>query len=494
MSQTHQSAIKLARCIALFASLAALGSITDAHAQSTWTVSTLHPPGPATRSTLEGAGGQQVGYINLGVSVTNAAVWSGTSNSIVNLHPPAATRSVAWGGGDGQQVGQASFLSLTVPARATLWTGTAGSAVDLHPPGWAISEARDAAGGQQVGFATFSSAFVSSAILWTGTAESFVRLDPPNGTGASRALGTDGVQQVGTWVGGFGGSSALRAALWSGTAASHVDLHPPSGLLSEATAASRGQQVGWVQLPASQPGGERPEVASLWTGSAASWVNLNPAGATSSRATGVFNGLQVGFARTAIGERASLWRGTAASWVDLHAFVPPEFSSSTATDISSDGANLVVSGSGFNTSTNRTEALIWTALGPDCDTLDPAPLNTSVEFESIQAIFTGGPGQEARCTTCHAPSTSGGLSLAPENAFAALVNVDSSQDPTVKRVIPFSSSGSLLFQKVNCNNPGVGARMPLGRPSLSLNEQRLIRDWINQGALLRQRIFVDGFE
>ena len=62
-----------------------------------------------------------------------------------------------------------------------------------------------------------------------------------------------------------------------------------------------------------------------------------------------------------MGQRASLWRGTAASWVDLHAFLPPEFSSSTASDISDDGMNLVIAGFGFNTVTNRTEALIWTA-------------------------------------------------------------------------------------------------------------------------------------
>jgi hypothetical protein len=492
MNRTTQFAKQLSIRFTALAVVATVGLISHAHAQSTWTVTTLHPSGPATRSSAEGAGAQQVGYINLGVQVTNAAVWSGTTNSFVNLHPAGATRSVAWGSGDGQQVGQASFANIAVPARAMLWTGSAGSAVDLHPAGWAISEARDAAGGQQVGFATFSSAFVSSAILWRGTAESFVILDPPNAGGASRALGTDGVQQVGTWTPGFG--AGANAALWSGSAASHVDLEPPGVGVSEAFDVSRGQQVGYVQLPAPEPGGDRPDVASLWTGSAASWVNLNPAGASSSRATGVFNGFQVGFARTAMGERASLWRGTAASWVDLHAFVPPEFSSSTATDIAADGANLVISGFGFNTINNRTEALIWTALGPDCDTLDPAPVNTSVEFESIQAIFTGGPGQQARCTTCHSPSVSAGLSLAPENAFAALVNVDSSQDPTVKRVVPFSADSSLLFRKINCNNPGVGSRMPQGLPSLSLDEQRLIRDWINQGALQRQRVFVDGFE
>ncbi len=131
----------------------------------------------------------------------------------------------------------------------------------------------------------------------------------------------------------------------------------------------------------------------------------------------------------------------------------------------------------------------------NCDTLDPAPINGSVEFDTIiQPIFTGGPQQDAKCTTCHSPSSSGALSLTPGSAFANLVNVDSAQDATIKRVLPFSSSNSLLFRKVNCGNPGVGQRMPRNRPPLSLDEQRLIRDWIDQGALLQQRVLVNGFE
>lgn len=477
----------------VFAAVATLGLGTQALAQSTWTVSVLHPSGQTT-SEAYGAGVQQVGYVKPSVQQTRAAMWNGSASSFVDLHPDGALTSLAWGASDGQQVGQVLFPGLGSAARASLWSGTASSRVDLNPPGWARSEAFDVAGGQQVGTAQFSSAFVASAILWTGTAESFVILDPPNAGGASRAEGTDGVQQVGFWT--LPGPPSIRAALWSGTAASHVDLHPDSiGVSSRAFDVSRGQQVGVLRLPVPKPGGDSVDVASLWKGSAASWVNLNPAGAISSEAFGVLNGMQVGYARTVTGRRASLWRGTAASWVDLHAFLPPEFSTSTASDIASDGENLTISGFGFNTVNNRTEALIWRAPDPaGCDTLDPAPLDTSVEYEKIQAIFTGGPGQAAKCTTCHAPNTSAGLSLAVENSFAALVNIDSSQDPTIKRVIPFSSNGSLLFRKVNCTNPGVGSRMPLGRTPLSLDEQRLIRDWINQGAVQRQRVLVNGFE
>jgi hypothetical protein len=130
-----------------------------------------------------------------------------------------------------------------------------------------------------------------------------------------------------------------------------------------------------------------------------------------------------------------------------------------------------------------------------CDVLDPAVLNPSVEYaDVIQPIFTGGATQTARCTTCHAPSDSGSLSLAVGASHAAMVGVDSVQDNTIKRVVPFDAAASLLFRKVNCATPGVGARMPRNRPAITANEQRLIRDWINQGAVLVQRFFGNGFE
>ena len=175
---------------AVFAAVATLGLSPLALAQSTWTVTVLHPSGQTT-SEAYGAGLQQAGYVKPSVQQTRAAVWNGTASSFVDLHPNGALTSVAWGASDGQQVGQVLFTGLGSAARASLWSGTASSRVDLNPPGWARSEALDVAGGQQVGTAQFSSAFVSSAILWTGTAESFVILDPPNAGGASRAEGTD---------------------------------------------------------------------------------------------------------------------------------------------------------------------------------------------------------------------------------------------------------------------------------------------------------------
>jgi hypothetical protein len=129
-----------------------------------------------------------------------------------------------------------------------------------------------------------------------------------------------------------------------------------------------------------------------------------------------------------------------------------------------------------------------------CDTLPSDPINPNVVFENdIQPIFTGGGAVTAECTACHSPNSSGNLGLSPLVAHANLVNVNASQDPSIKRVLPFDAAGSLLFRKVNCANPGVGNRMPRGRPPLSLDQQRLIRDWINQGAI-KNAIFGSNFE
>jgi hypothetical protein len=132
-----------------------------------------------------------------------------------------------------------------------------------------------------------------------------------------------------------------------------TNLNPAGSMQSEAFAASGGQQAGRAAV-----GGIRH--AGLWSGSAASWVDLHPAGATLSEAYAVSGGQQAGIAAVGGAVRASLWSGTAASWVDLHAFLPAGFTSSRALGISTDGAYTYIAGYGFNTVTNRDEALLWT--------------------------------------------------------------------------------------------------------------------------------------
>jgi hypothetical protein len=50
--------------------------------------------------------------------------------------------------------------------------------------------------------------------------------------------------------------------------------------------------------------------------------------------------------------------------VDLHAFVPPQFTSSIARSIWGDGAFTYVAGQGYNATNGRLEALMWVSPEP----------------------------------------------------------------------------------------------------------------------------------
>jgi hypothetical protein len=133
-----------------------------------------------------------------------------------------------------------------------------------------------------------------------------------------------------------------------------------------------------------------------------------------------------------------------------------------------------------------------------CTSLRGLPINFGVEWEAdIKPIFnemfpTG------RCTSCHnAGQLDGGLDLTDTgiDAIYRVVGV---------YAIPGDPSQSVLFDKINCSQPGHGgARMPFGQSPLSIAEQGLIFDWIEQGALgdvkgeapiPRDHVFRDGVE
>ncbi|MCA9279955.1 MAG: hypothetical protein H6815_12700 [Phycisphaeraceae bacterium] len=344
------------------------GFTTSVHAQ--WTVTNLHPPGLSSgwqSEALAISGGQQVGLVFGGSGVGRAILWSGSAASWIDLSPPGSSWSRAVAVSGGQQVGSATIGN----TRAGLWNGTAASWVDLHPTATtgtinAYSGAIATSGGQQVGFVAIRKAGapgisgVPHASLWSGSAESWVDLHPA-GADASAAYGISGGQQAGLVA--LGG--VVRASLWSGTAESWVDLNPTNSTWSRAEAISDGQQAGWVVV-------DDVTRASLWSGSAESWVDLNPESSTLSRAYATNGEHQAGYVEVAGVFRASLWSGTAASWIDLHAFLPVEFSSSQARGISNDGVTLSVVGFGFNSVTQREEALLWTMPLPsacyaDCD-------------------------------------------------------------------------------------------------------------------------------
>ena len=94
----------------------------------------------------------------------------------------------------------------------------------------------------------------------------------------------------------------------------------------------------------------------------------------------------------------------------------------------------------------------------------------------IQPIFT------ANCISCHFGATAPQeLKLDAQNSFANLVNVNSNEVPSLKRVKPSDPDNSYLVQKIE-GTAAVGLRMPRNLPPLSAAQISLIRQWIVEGA------------
>lgn len=102
---------------------------------------------------------------------------------------------------------------------------------------------------------------------------------------------------------------------------------------------------------------------------------------------------------------------------------------------------------------------------------------------NVQTIFT------AHCAVagCHAgASPQEGLNLSQAYAFESLVNVNSSEQPSVKRVHPGQPDNSYLVRKIEGVVSIDGDRMPAdGPPYLSSAQNDTIRLWITNGALPR---------
>ena len=95
----------------------------------------------------------------------------------------------------------------------------------------------------------------------------------------------------------------------------------------------------------------------------------------------------------------------------------------------------------------------------------------------IQEIFT-----RTGCTAsnCHGTSMQGGLGLASAGAsFADLVNVASTENPNILRVIPRDAPNSYLVLKLEGS---AGTRMPVGRAPLDNIDMTNVMNWINTGA------------
>jgi hypothetical protein len=102
-----------------------------------------------------------------------------------------------------------------------------------------------------------------------------------------------------------------------------------------------------------------------------------------------------------------------------------------------------------------------------------------------------------QCTDCHGDS--GNLSLdrgaaTHDNLFCADTQA-SAPEPAGKRVVPGAPLDSWLYLRVACDDPkDFDFRMPRGGALLTTGELRVIHDWIDQGAMPANAIFVSDFE
>jgi hypothetical protein len=107
----------------------------------------------------------------------------------------------------------------------------------------------------------------------------------------------------------------------------------------------------------------------------------------------------------------------------------------------------------------------------------PAPTFSA----DIEPIFA------RNCTTagCHAPPVEAGLDLSPGVAWGQLVDVPSTQAPTMARVVPGDAEASYLYRKLantHVEAGGSGTLMPPGF-GLANNEVAIVAAWIEAGAL-----------
>ena len=81
---------------------------------------------------------------------------------------------------------------------------------------------------------------------------------------------------------------------------------------------------------------------------------------------------------------------------------------------------------------------------------------------------------------CHG-SGAGNMGLTPGNEFAAMINVASSEMPSLKRVLPGDPEHSYVYMKVACEGGIDGQCMPLSS-GFDPRIKQMFHDWIEAGA------------
>ncbi len=108
---------------------------------------------------------------------------------------------------------------------------------------------------------------------------------------------------------------------------------------------------------------------------------------------------------------------------------------------------------------------------------DPFPEDASIGARARYVLggCTGGPE-----SACHGLGTAG--MVLPDRVPSNLVDVPSSEEPSLLRIKRFDPEGSYLYRKI-VGGPDIdGGRMPLDLPPLDERSTRTIASWIEAGA------------
>jgi hypothetical protein len=137
--------------------------------------------------------------------------------------------------------------------------------------------------------------------------------------------------------------------------------------------------------------------------------------------------------------------------------------------------------------------------GTECDDLRGLPINLEVDWQLDIKPLINESFETGRCTSCHNPGQFDGNLDLTDTGIDAIYKLISPG-----YAVPGAPLSSILFDKINCEEPASGgARMPFGQNPLTNSQQALIFDWIAQGApgdikgeppIPRDFIFHDGAE
>jgi hypothetical protein len=103
--------------------------------------------------------------------------------------------------------------------------------------------------------------------------------------------------------------------------------------------------------------------------------------------------------------------------------------------------------------------------------------------QDVLRVFTNNGAKTCAQAGCHSGAfPAAGQNLEAGSAYASIVNVASSEKPSLKRIQPGDGDNSYLYQKITGAAGIAGSPMPLAGGPLAAADIAKIELWIDQGA------------